>query len=407
MSFNPDSIFFADLSSDSFGNDDPLDDDSENDDEADSDIISDNEWLLNTLQALCNDSHQPDTFKSLQKELENRGFLTKPPQEDPVPRTGSPFAQAYRSIEVLQDNEQGQIVKIQNYVDKQIYALKTINVHVDHMNAAVQEITCLAHLNSPRIVRYFSSWAEQGDDPDIITLNILLEYIHGQTLTRFLQNNSDISVDCAHHLIHEIAAGLNEIHKEGIVHRNLCPDNIMIKEDGSVVIIDFRLASIKPSVSRESSAPPIIHQKRIGSLQIRPLDKICINAAEKLTSVRAVGLPIYTSPMQLNSVKSSPKDDIYSLGMIMFEILANFHSDHERQKGLRDLHNKSYLSDAFRVKYPEESEMILSMVNQNRNARPSAADILGFPIIREEPSYEHLDQLDKMSDSNSIPIDIE
>jgi serine/threonine protein kinase len=64
--------------------------------------------------------------------------------------------------------------------------------------------------------------------------------------------------------------------------------------------------------------------QRLGSAEIHPLDRLCIAAAERPMTLRAVGCPIEALPRQVNGHKSDPPDDVYSFGITIFEMLSLF-----------------------------------------------------------------------------------
>ncbi|MBI4892713.1 MAG: protein kinase [Acidobacteria bacterium] len=121
-------------------------------------------------------------------------------------------------------------------------------------------------------------------------LFISMAYIEGETLARRL-HRGPLPIDLAAHIALQVARGLDQAHSQGIVHRDIKPGNILLAADGHVSILDFGLALL-PGAERVTQA---------GS---------------------AVGTPSYMSPEQCEGRETGPRTDIWSLGVVLFEMLA-------------------------------------------------------------------------------------
>ena len=107
----------------------------------------------------------------------------------------------------------------------------------DGLSKFVDEAKRLARFqNEPGIVRVFDSFSENN------TAYIAMEYLDGETLTAYLEREGKIPVAQAVEMLAPVAASLETIHTEGIIHRDIAPDNIMITKDGQVKLIDFGAA---------------------------------------------------------------------------------------------------------------------------------------------------------------------
>ena len=119
---------------------------------------------------------------------------------------------------------------------------------------------------------------------------IVMELLNGQTLEERLKQGP-LSLGEALRIFIQVGEGVGFAHQHGIIHRDLKPENIMIEPDGLVRIMDFGIA--------------------------RHLNQ------KKLTmSGAALGTPLYMSPEHVESSKVDARSDIYSLGVILFEMLA-------------------------------------------------------------------------------------
>lgn len=364
-------------------------------------------WLLQTIKSLCDDCSKPDKYNEIKRELNQRGFiqysnLKKPNKENCIQsnenpegqlneqsnfpktiRSGSPFPQVYSTLGIIAETHYSTTLKIQNLIDKQIYTLKKLTLSADEITSAIHEIQCLAHLKSPQLIRYFSSWIEEIPNSHYLSFYIQTEFFEKQSLQHFLQirrNNDAPPMQIVHKVFIDLAKALDEIHQAGIVHRDLQPSNLMFRSDYSIVIDGFSISSTVNNNKQKSliksnrnlrSSLPVDHN-------VDSLDAFCINAADTATKVsnRNIGSPIYASPQQLNGRKCFPSDDIYSFGIIMFEILANFENDTKRRIAIRKLRNDGAFPEKFQQEYNEESKLILKMTCHDPSKRPSASQIL-------------------------------
>ncbi len=121
---------------------------------------------------------------------------------------------------------------------------------------------------------------------------LVMEYVDGEDLRTLIDHLSPIPVDITLLIILEIARGLEYTHNQNIIHRDIKPSNILVGHDGAVKLIDFGVAK-----GRESS---------------------------KLTQTgMIVGTPSYMSPEQAHGDPLSPQSDLYSLGILLYELLTS------------------------------------------------------------------------------------
>ena len=120
---------------------------------------------------------------------------------------------------------------------------------------------------------------------------LAMEYIDGEDLAQFIAREQNISPAKIQSLISDIAAALDYAHAHGALHKNLKPANIMLNTNGQAILSDFDLAMLP-----------------------RNLDATSLG--------NEIGAPFYTAPEQLFSIANvSPASDIYSLGVILFELI--------------------------------------------------------------------------------------
>ncbi len=121
----------------------------------------------------------------------------------------------------------------------------------------------------------------------------LIEYIEGITLAQWIVQNPTPEIKQVTKIIDQIIHGLRGLHRLEMLHRDLKPDNIIIKEDGSIKIID------------------------LGAVKVAGIQEI----ASPVERLELLGTKNYTAPEYLMGVAGSNKSDLYSLGVIAYEIL--------------------------------------------------------------------------------------
>jgi len=147
-----------------------------------------------------------------------------------------------------------------------------------------REFEAIAALDHPSIIDLFDYGIHEGVE------FLAMEYFPCGDLKARLQN--PLTADEAIAFLREIARSLKVVHEAGIIHRDLKPPNVMLRDDGSVVLIDFGLA--RSLISGDGST-------RTGVLR---------------------GSPYYMSPEQAQGESLDARTDLYSLGVILFEMLA-------------------------------------------------------------------------------------
>lgn len=175
-------------------------------------------------------------------------------------------------------------------------ALKILPVEMaddpDHLQRFKREARAVAALNHPNIVTVHSVEESQG------THFITMEYLEGRTLAELIPPNG-LPIQEFLEISIQIAGALFAAHERGIVHRDLKPANIMVSHEQTIKILDFGLAKL---TTQEIAAPPA--------------------GANPLTQEgMMVGTPQYMSPEQLLAKSIQHRTDIFSFGVLMYEML--------------------------------------------------------------------------------------
>ena len=145
------------------------------------------------------------------------------------------------------------------------------------------ESQAVAQLSHPNIVSVYD--VSRGGDTEYI----VMELIDGITLKQYMEKRGQLNWRESLHFITQILRGLSHAHSRGIVHRDIKPHNIMVLRDGSVKVADFGIACLE-------------------------------NSAQTLTQ-EALGSVHYISPEQARGERTDARSDIYSAGVVMYEML--------------------------------------------------------------------------------------
>ena len=149
----------------------------------------------------------------------------------------------------------------------------------------LQEARAAANLSHPNIVTIF----DFGHDNDRIF--IVMEYIDGIDLKTLIRRKNHFAIDEAITVMTKICQGVGYAHRAGLVHCDLKPQNILITSDGAAKITDFGISRALATVNPEEQSEIVW------------------------------GSPLYFSPEQARGEAPSPSSDVYSLGVIFFEML--------------------------------------------------------------------------------------
>ncbi len=201
---------------------------------------------------------------------------------------GTTLANRYEIIEELGKGGMGRVYRVEDTKTKEELALKLIKPEISADKKTIERFSNeikLAHKISHRnVCRMFHLGEEKG------THFITMEYVPGEDLRSSIRRFGQLPIGKSISIAKQICEGLAEAHRLGIVHRDLKSSNVMIDKDGNARIMDFGIA--------------------------RSLESKGITGAGVM-----IGTPEYMSPEQVEGKEIDQRSDIYSLGVILYEMV--------------------------------------------------------------------------------------
>lgn len=243
-----------------------------------------------------------------------------------------------------------------------------------------RESQAAASLSHPNIVNIYDVGVEKREDHDVHY--IVMEYIKGKTLKEVIKEKGKLSVDETLDFSIQIGEALAHAHKNHIVHRDIKPHNIMITEEGRVKVTDFGIA-------RAASASTISNTTNV------------------------VGSVHYFSPEQARGRYTDEKSDIYSLGIVMYEMVTGkvpFEGDSPISVALKHIQEEIVPPREIDSTIPVALEnIILRCVRKSQVERYSTASELLNDLYKIRSNNEDIgiDTLDVVDEPTQIipPVD--
>ncbi|MBN1273028.1 MAG: protein kinase [Candidatus Aminicenantes bacterium] len=292
--------------------------------------------------------------------------------------TGSTFAGRYHIIEELGKGGMGKVYRV---IDKELneeVALKLIKPEIAKDKKTIERFKNELKVARKISHRHIGRMYELMEEND--TYFITMEYVPGQDLRALIRQTGQLTTGKAIAIAKDISEGLTEAHRQGITHRDLKPSNIIIDRAGSARILDFGIA--------------------------RSAKGKKITAAGMM-----IGTPEYMSPEQVEGKEVDQRSDIYSLGIILYEMVTGkvpFEGDTPFTVGVK--HKSEAPKDPKEINtqiHQNLSRIILRCLEKDKEKRyQSAADVLSELVNTEKgiPSEERVAPAKKPITSREITV---
>jgi len=294
--------------------------------------------------------------------------------------SGSTFAGRYQFIEELGKGGMGKVYRVLDKKLNEEVALKLIKPDIALDKRTIErfknELKLARKIRQKNVGSMYELMEEQG------THFITMEYISGQDLKGLIRQTGQLTVGKTISIAKQICEGLAEAHNLGVVHRDLKPSNIMIDRGGNARIMDFGIARA-------------IKEKSITGSGVM------------------IGTPEYMSPEQVEGKEVDQRSDIYSLGIILYEMLTDrepFEGDTPLTVGVKQKSETPKDPKDFNERIPDDfNQLILKCLEKEKENRYQNADELKSELERLEqglPTAERVEPKKKITASKEITVTI-
>jgi serine/threonine protein kinase/Flp pilus assembly protein TadD len=278
--------------------------------------------------------------------------------------TGSIFGDRYQIIEELGKGGMGRVYKALDTKIKEKIALKLIKPEIASDKKTIErfsnELKFARKIRHKNVCQMFDLGEYQG------THFITMEYVIGGDLKRLIRKMGRLSPGQAIAIAKQVCDGLGEAHKHGVVHRDLKPQNIMVDDEGSARIMDFGIA--------------------------RSLEGKGITGAGAM-----IGTPDYMSPEQVESKETDQRSDIYSLGIILYEMVTGqvpFEGDTPFSIGVKHKSEAPKPPKELNEQIPDDlNQVIMKCLEKDKNDRYQSTGELRSELINIEKGIPTTDRI--------------
>src|SRR6266567_3020554 len=211
----------------------------------------------------------------------------------------------YRIVSRIGAGGMGEVYLAQDTRLDRHVAIKFLNEEfskdADKLNRFIQEAKAASALNHPNILTVYEIGETEG------TNYIVTELIEGKTLREHLAQKESLQLNAILKIGVQVSESLSAAHQAGIIHRDIKPENIMLRKDGYAKVLDFGLAKL--------SEPAAVATGSAGS---EDATRVQVNTTPGIV----MGTVSYMSPEQARGKVTDARTDIWSLGVVLYEMLA-------------------------------------------------------------------------------------
>ncbi|KAM0940124.1 putative protein kinase PEK-GCN2 family [Dioscorea sansibarensis] len=317
-------------------------------------------------------------------------------RDSPSSLPNSRYLSDFEEVNSLGHGGFGHVVLCKNKLDGRLYAVKKIRLKdkSPHVNDKIlREVATLSRLQHQHVVRYYQAWYEAGpdthhgdihgsrtmesssctqlsnsllnatglsDNNESAYLYIQMEYCPRTLRQDFEAYGGALDKEYTWHLFRQIVEGLAHIHGQGIIHRDLTPNNIFFDVRNDIKIGDFGLAKF---------------------LKLEELDYdqhlLTETSGVSVDGTGQVGTYFYTAPeIEQRWPQINEKVDMYSLGVVFFELWHPFATAMERHIVLSDLKQKGLPPPSWTIQFPDQAALLQRLMSPSPSDRPSASELL-------------------------------
>lgn len=265
----------------------------------------------------------------------------------------------YELLEVIGSGGMAMVYKAKDHRLNRPVAVKILKSDLaedaDFRRRFRDESQAVAMLSHPNIVSVYD--VSHGEIEYIV-----MELIDGITLKQYMERRGQLNWREALHFITQIMKGISHAHSRGIIHRDIKPQNIMVLRDGSVKVADFGIACLS-------------------------------NSAQTMTQ-QALGSVHYISPEQAKGERTDVRSDVYSAGVVLYEMLCNrlpFEGDSAVSVAIQHLSSVALPPREINPDVPKALELICmkAMANDIEKRYPSADAMLAdLEEFRKNPDTD-------------------
>ncbi len=265
----------------------------------------------------------------------------------------------YELLEIIGIGGMAVVYRAYDNIEARTVAVKILKDEFTSNEEFIRRFTneskAIAVLSHPNIVKVFD--VSIGESIQYI----VMEYIDGITLKQLIEQQGSLRWKDALHYVVQILRGLQHAHDRGIVHRDVKPQNIIVLPDGTIKVTDFGIARFARS-------------------------------EQKTITDKAIGSVHYISPEQARGDNTDEKSDIYSLGVILYEMLTGqlpFQAESAVSVAIMQLQREPELPTALNGSIPEGLEQItMHAMQKNADKRYKSASemLLDLEAFKRDPS---------------------